>query len=61
MVIGVPKEIKPNENRVVITPAGVGLKKADTRYSLKNGRLAAALPNIPGAVPRITFALTNAM
>ena len=23
MIIGVPKEIKPNENRVALTPAGV--------------------------------------
>ena len=57
------KEIKPNENRVVITPAGVeALAKAGHKVFIeKRQGWAAALPNIPGAVPRTsTFALTNA-
>ena len=39
MIIGVPKEIKNNENRVALTPAGVAEFKKRT-YSLRtvNGR-----------------------
>lgn len=45
MKVGIPKEIKNNENRVGMTPAGV----------------AAMTANIPGAVPNTsTLALTNA-
>ncbi len=33
MIIGIPKEIKNNENRVAITPAGVvALKKAVIKF-----------------------------
>jgi len=36
MIIGVPKEIKNNENRVALTPAGVAeLKKMDIPYMYK--------------------------
>ena len=34
MIIGVPKEIKNNENRVGMTPAGVGEKRS---YSVCTG------------------------
>ena len=51
----------PNENRVVITPAGVeAYWLCGTRYSLKTAGWAAALLNIPGAVPRLPPCATNA-
>lgn len=38
MIIGIPKEIKNNENRVAITPAGVeGLTKAGHRVVIQDG------------------------
>lgn len=37
MIIGVPKEIKPNENRIALTPAGVdALKKAGHQVFVEN-------------------------
>jgi alanine dehydrogenase len=38
MIIGVPKEIKNNENRVGLTPAGVAeLRKNDHRRRVQAG------------------------
>lgn len=47
MIIGVPKEIKNNENRVAITPAGVTdfVKHGHTVYIEKDAGIGSAIPN----------------
>ena len=57
MKVGIPKEIKNNENRVGMTPAGVAeLARRGHEVSVHY-----CVANIPGAVPNIsTLALTNA-
>ena len=38
MIIGVPKEIKNNENRVALTPAGAAEFKNTGPYRLRSGK-----------------------
>ncbi len=53
MIIGVPKEIKEEELRVAITPAGVSAFVAHKVVHY-------CVANMPGAVPRTSaYALTN--